>query len=82
MTGHWLTRAQTVRKLWVFFIAVLAATVAAEVFVTHEAHFGIDGTFGFHAWFGFLACAVMIALARLLGVFLKRRETYYDAPDD
>jgi hypothetical protein len=78
MERHWLTRPETVRKLWVTFVAVLAATVLAERFVSHEAHFGIDGTFGFNAWYGFLACAALILIAKVLGLVLKRPETYYD----
>lgn len=77
MAQHWLTRPATVRKLWVLFIAVLAATLAAELFVAHEAHFGIEGTFAFHAWYGFLACTALIVIARLLGLFVKRPDTYY-----
>jgi hypothetical protein len=75
--SHWLTRPATIRRLWLFFVGVLAATVAAEWFIPHEAHFGIDGTFAFHAWYGFLACALMIAVAKLLGLILKRADTYY-----
>ena len=80
MEQHWLTRRSTIRKLWVAFIVVLAATVAAELFVSHEAHFGIDATFAFHAWYGFAACAVLILVAKLLGLVLKRPDTYYDEP--
>jgi hypothetical protein len=78
MEGHWLTRPATIRKLWVIFGCVLAATVVAEVFVTHEAHFGIDGTFAFNAWYVFLACAALIAAAKALGLALKRRDRYYE----
>jgi hypothetical protein len=78
MEGHWLTRRATIRKLWVIFGCVLAATVLAELFVSHEAHFGIEGTFAFHAWYGFLACAALIGTAKLLGLLLKRRDSYYE----
>jgi hypothetical protein len=74
----WLTRPATIRTLWVIFACVLAATVIAELFVAHDAHFGIDGTFAFHAWYGFLACAVLIGASKLVGLFLKRAETYYE----
>jgi hypothetical protein len=78
MESHWLTRSGTIRKLWVAFIAVLVATVGAELFIAHESHFGIDGTFGFHAWYGFASCAALIAFAKLLGLLLKRRDNYYE----
>jgi hypothetical protein len=74
MESHWLTRPATIRKLWVIFGCVLAATVIAELFVSHEAHFGVDGTFAFNAWYGFLACAALIGASKLLGLVLKRHE--------
>jgi hypothetical protein len=75
---HWLRRPETIRKLWIAFVAVLAATVAAEFVVKRHALFGIDGIFGFNAWYGFATCAVMVIVAKLLGYVLKRRDTYYD----
>jgi hypothetical protein len=78
MEQHWLTRPATIRKLWVIFGCMLAATVLAELFVVHDAHFGIDGTFAFSAWYGFLACAALIGIAKALGLLLKRRDTYYE----
>ena len=54
-----------------------------EFFLHHHPHFEesgftLDGGFGFYAWYGFLTCAGMVALAKILGIFLKRKDTYYD----
>ncbi|MBI2294081.1 MAG: hypothetical protein HYU73_27840 [Betaproteobacteria bacterium] len=82
MQPHWLTRRETIRLLWIVFAVVLAATVIAELFVAHEAHFEIETILGFNAWFGLLACAGLIAFAKLLGVLLKRHERYYEGGDE
>ena len=82
MADHWLTRPQSITLLWRGFSAVLALTVAAEFLLAHEPYFGIDGVFGFNAWFGFLACAALIVFARGLGVLLKRPDDYYEGRDD
>lgn len=82
MQPHWLVRPQTIRRLWIAFIAILAATVAAQFFVDLHPHFGIDGLFGFNAWYGLGTCALMIVGAKALGLFLKRPDTYYDAGED
>lgn len=82
MERHWLTRRETIRKLWVVFAVVLALTVIAELFVAHQPHFEIEGVFSFSAWFGFLACAGLIGFAKLLGAALKRPDTYYEGGDD
>lgn len=78
MDDHWLTRPETIRKLWILFAAILAVTVTADLVVVHHPHFGLDGTFGFGAWFGFASCVALVLFAKLLGVFLKRPDTYYD----
>jgi hypothetical protein len=77
MTQHWLERPGTIRTLWIVFIAILAATLLAELFVERHSLFGLDGSFGFYAWFGFAACVGLILFPKLLGVFLKRPDTYY-----
>ncbi len=75
---HWLTRPGTIRMLWIVFIAVLAVTVLLDLVIEHHPIFGLDGTFGFGAWFGFFSCVAMILGAKALGVFLKRPDSYYD----
>ena len=78
MNGNRLTRPHTIRVLWVIFAILLACSVVAEVFIHTHARSGIEGSFGFHAWFGGVACAGIIAISRILGKFLKRKDSYYD----
>jgi hypothetical protein len=82
MTGpdndHWLTRPATIRGLWVVFILVLVILMTLDLVVAHHPYFGLDGTFGFGAWFGFLSCVALVAFAKALGAVLKRPDTYYD----
>ncbi len=69
---------RTARLLWAVFVAMLAASVLAELLVRRHGLFGIDETFAFNAWYGFGACVVLILGAKLIGYALKRRDTYYD----
>jgi hypothetical protein len=75
---HWLVRPTTIRALWAGAGVVLAAVVAADLAVGHHPHFGIEGTIGFSAWFGFGACVVLVLVAKVVGALLKRPDTYYD----
>ncbi len=75
---HWLVRPTTIRLLWRVFIAILAVTVLGDLVVHGHPVFGVDTTFGFYAWYGLVTCVAMIVLAKVLGVFLKRGDTYYD----
>lgn len=77
-TDHWLVRPRTIRHLWIGSGLVLAVLVVLDLVVRHHPHFGIDGVFGFGAWYGFGACVVLVLLAKMLGVILKRPDTYYD----
>jgi hypothetical protein len=75
---HWLVRPGTIRLLWAVFAAVLTALVLADFLVEHHPLFGLDGTFGFAAWYGFAACVALVLFAKALGALLKRPDTYYD----
>ncbi len=75
---HWLVRAQTIRWLWRGGFVLLALVVFADFFIHAHAYFKIDGSFGFYAWYGLVTCIGMVLLAKALGIFLKRKDTYYD----
>ena len=80
---HWLERPRTISWLWRGGIAVLALTVLADLLYEPHPHFVVDGIFGFHAFYGFVACVAMVLFAKVLGVLLKRDDTYYaDGSDD
>ena len=79
---HWLTRPETIRKLWWGLYAVLALTVLAQLLFYVKGYFTVDGWFGFGAIYGFLSCLVMVLFAKGLGVFLKRPNDYYAERDE
>lgn len=74
---HWLQRPETIRKLWWIFWGILALTVVAQLGVEVHDHFGADGFFGFSALYGFTTCVAMVVVAKILGWWLKRDDTYY-----
>ncbi len=81
MQQHWLDQPRNLKLLWRAFLGVLVATVLAELLVHLHPHFEVESLFAFHAWYGFLACALMIIVAKVLALLLKRRDTYYDGSD-
>jgi len=80
--NHWLVRPKTIRLLWVTMAVVLALTVFAQLFIKVKGYVGVDSWFAFGAYYGFLSCVAMVLLAKLLGLFLKRSEQYYDERED
>ena len=79
---HWLDDPRNVKRVWRWFLALLAVTVTAEFFITTKLHFDVESLPAFNAVYGFLACAAMVLVAKALGAVLKRPDTYYRADDD
>lgn len=78
MNDHWLVKPNTIRMIWIISIIGLAALVMLDLVIHHHPHFGVDGTFGFGAWFGFASCVALVLFSKGLGYFLKRPDDYYD----
>jgi hypothetical protein len=78
----WLVRPATIKLLWRILCVVLALTVAAHFVIPVKGYFGIDAWYGFGAVFGFLACVLMVIVAKALSVLLKRDQDYYKEGDD
>ena len=79
---HWLVRPASIRKLWYGFSTVLVVVVLAQVVIPVKGYFGVDGWFGFGAMYGFGACLLMVLVAKVLGVVLKRPQEYFRDPGD
>ena len=75
---HWLARPRTIRWIWIVFAGLLLLTLIPDLLIEQHEHFGLEGSFGFYAWFGFVTCAAMVVAAKVLGMFLKRPDDYYD----
>jgi len=71
-------RAGNIRKLWISLYGVCGLLVSVDFFLPAEAHFGLDGFWGFYSLLGFVSCAVLILLSKVAGFFLKAPENYYE----
>ncbi|MGB0747739.1 MAG: hypothetical protein ACPGO3_03245 [Magnetospiraceae bacterium] len=75
---HWLVRPESIKLMWRYGIGLLVVLTLFDLFMHGHPHFGIDGTFGFYSWYGFVTCAAMVIFAKGIGKFLKRKDSYYD----
>ena len=66
------------KLLWILLYAVCGLLFIPDFFIHREAHFGIDGYWGFYPILGFVACTVLILFSKLVGFVLKVKEDYYD----
>ncbi len=75
---HWLLRPSNIRRLAWLAVALLAVIALLDFAIDPHGAFGIDGTAFFYSWYGFATCVAMVVLAKLAGIFLKRKDSYYD----
>lgn len=76
-TGYF-DQPKTKKMLWILLWGICILSVILQLFVHTESHFEEVDFFGFYAVLGFVSCAVCIVVAKLLGLFLKKKEDYYD----
>ena len=75
---YWLDNPGNVRKILYALYGLWALLVLADFVYKKETHFPVEGWFGFFGIFGLLACGGVILASKVLRVFLKREEDYYD----
>lgn len=74
----WYLRRSAHRWMTPAALVVLVVLVALDFAVGGYSYFGVDGTFGFYAWYGLLSGVGVVIVAKVLGIFLKRADGYYD----
>ncbi|MEM8698576.1 MAG: hypothetical protein AAGF44_05360 [Pseudomonadota bacterium] len=76
---HWLVRPETVRRIWIGSLAVLAFLVLLDFFIIEDhPYFAAQTWFAFNAWYGFGICALLVFFSKGLGFLLKVRDDFYD----
>jgi hypothetical protein len=79
MESHqWMKMEQWIARAWMGFMVLLFVTLGAEMIVDSHPIFGPEKLPFFYAWFGFVACSIMVVLSKVLVIFLKRPEEYYE----
>jgi hypothetical protein len=71
-------RPENVRRLLGFFYAFLVVLLIGDFFVHKHAEFPWESAPAFFAAYGFVSCVGLIFMAKLLRMFIKRDEEYYD----
>ena len=71
-------KPENVQRFLVFFYIFLAVLLVIDFFIHKHADFPWEGATDFFAAYGFGSCVLLIFMAKLLRIFLKRDENYYD----
>jgi len=68
------------RVLWVLLATCGFLFIADFIFHRHVVH-PWEALWGFYALFGFVACVVLVLVAKGMRKYLMRKEDYYDVDD-
>lgn len=74
----WMEKPENIKKMIKGSLVILVLLVVVDFFLEHHAAFSWAGWPGFGAVYGFLSCVVIIAVSKVVGIFLKKKEDYYD----
>jgi hypothetical protein len=75
---YWLDSRANVDRLVRGFYGLCALLLLVDLFIPRHGTFAIEHLFGFYAFFGFVACVVLVLVAKQLRRVLMRPEGYYD----
>ena len=75
---RWLDRAGNVRKVYYSVWVACALLLLVELFIAKHTETGAEHLFGFHGFYGLVACVALVLAAKLLRRVIMRPETYYD----
>ena len=64
---------------WIVYAlyAICALSVLLEFVIHRHEKLGFAGSFGFYAWYGFVACVGLVLAAKVMRRVLMRDEDYY-----
>ncbi len=65
------------RILWILF-AISAVSVVLDLTYHKHGHYSFENIIGFHAFYGFVSCVVLVIAATQMRKLVKRDEDYYD----
>lgn len=72
-------KPQNVKRLLYGFYACVVLLVSVDLFYHKHTIFPWEGYFGFYAVFGFVACVILVIVAKyVLRPLVMRKEDYYD----
>jgi hypothetical protein len=75
--GMW-DRKESVDRLLYLFYGLCVLVVVLDIVIHRHIYHPWEALFGFHAWYGFAAFWILVAVAKRMRRVLMRPEDYYD----
>ena len=75
---HMFDNPRNVKRVLYGLFGSLVLLLALEPFVHKHSYFAWEAGFGFYAIYGFVACVLLVLIAKKLRNVVMRKEDYYD----
>ena len=76
-SARFLDQPRNIAKILRVFYALCGLLVLVELVVHRHSTHPWEGLFAFYALYGFVACVLLVVLAKGMRLFLMRGEDYY-----
>ena len=75
---YWLDNPRNINIIvWILYIICFLLFIT-DFFYEKKIHFDFENWLGFFAWYGGGMCVLLVLAAKVMRIFLKRDEDYYD----
>ncbi len=79
--SRWLDSPANIKRVLRVFYAVCAGLLAMDLFYHRHVTHSRETLWGFYGVFGFVACVVLVLVAKQMRKLLMRDEDYYERDD-
>lgn len=75
---YWFDDRSNIKRLLKWFYWICAVLLALDLVIHRHVIHAWENLFGFYGVFGFVACTVLVLVAKQMRKALMRSEDYYD----
>ena len=75
---HFFDRPENIQRILKWFYAICILLVLADFVLHRHIGFGWEKIPAFYALYGFVACVVLVVIAKKMRDYVMRKEDYYD----
>ena len=79
---YWLDHPQNVNKLLIGLYVSCAFLLVIDLFYHRHAILKLEESFGFYGIYGFVACVILVLVAKEMRKLISRPEDYYEDGND
>lgn len=80
-TQHVFDKRENVKRTLRILYAICAVLLLADFLIHRHVTHAWEALFGFYAVYGFVACVILVLVAKEMRKLLMRKEDYYDMGD-